>query len=95
MHYIVGTYFLTPTRLGTSENDRKLSPNTQYSLIYIQKEKEGGAIYTLLGSDRKKIDLKFSTCREADKFIARFKRENIPDYDATYTQRLESESADI
>jgi hypothetical protein len=95
MHYIVGTYFSTPIRLGTSENDRKLAPNTQYSLIYILKEKEGEAIYTLLGSDRKKIDLKFSSCREADKFIARFKRENIPDYDAIYTQKLESDSENV
>lgn len=89
MHYIIGTYFVTPQRLGLSENEKKLAPGTQYNLIHIQKSKNK-AIYSLLDTKRTKIELTFDSCRDADKFIARMRKENIPDYDAIYSQVSET-----
>lgn len=84
MHYILGTSFVTPARLGTSTIERQLQPNTTYQLVYIQKKDSNTVVYTFHSNKRERIEVVFKSCREADAIIARFKKENIPDYEAQY-----------
>ena len=93
MHYILGTSFITPARLGTGATERQFTPNTAYQLIYIQKKDEKGVVYTFFTGKRERVEVVFTSCREADKLIARFKKENIPDYEAQYTSELTQEES--
>lgn len=93
MHYILGTSFITPQRLGVNAAEKQLKPNTAYQLIYIQKKDPETAIYTFMSNSRERIEITFSSCREADKMIARFKKENIPDYEAQYMTEPSTDEA--
>ena len=81
MHYIIGTSIKVNPATKMAIRDKRLQPGQVYTLIYISK-KQDKIVYTFLDLNRTKIDVEFSTCREADNFIAKLRNEKIPDYDA-------------
>lgn len=81
MHYIIGTSFKINPATKTAIKDKRLVVGNIYTLIYIAK-KNNSYIYTFTDLQRQKIELQFSSCREADSFIAKIRNERIPDYDS-------------
>lgn len=84
MHYIIGTHFtIEPPkfRMGVrKETSGGLPAGDSYQLVHIEKT-ETGLNYHVISSKREKHILAFKTARDADAFIAKHKRENIPDYE--------------
>lgn len=81
MHYIIGTSIKVNPATKFAIKDKKLQPGQVYTLVYISK-KQDKVVYMFLDMNRKKIEVEFSSCREADSFIAKLRNEKIPDYDA-------------
>jgi len=81
MHYIIGTSIKVNPATKVAIKDKRLQPGQVYTLAYIAK-KQDKFIYMFLDMNRKKIDVEFNSCREADSFIAKLRNERIPDYDA-------------
>lgn len=81
MHYIIGTSFKINPAAKSTIRDRRLSPGNVYTLVYIAK-KNNSYVYTFMDLQRQKIDIEFSSCREADGVISKIRNERIPDYDS-------------
>lgn len=92
MHYIVGTSFLVETtpanRTVPTRYDRYFTAGQYYRLINIVKNTHHYE-YHFADANGNRQAVLFPTCREADKFIARVKKENIPDYENRVEQELD------
>jgi hypothetical protein len=93
MHYIAGTRF-DITIAGSTRREKLLPHNNSYQLLHILKE-DNCFKYIFYGSDRNRYELKFDSCRDADNFIAKYRNEKIPDYDALNSLRIEAEIDNI
>lgn len=90
MHYITGTQFtINPQLRRLTPRESALIPGKTYYLFKIVKKDEM-FIYTFMDTDRNKIEIPFASCREVDKFIAAYRREKVPDYDAVYERNTDS-----
>lgn len=89
MHYIVGTHFtidLPKHQMGARRSTSNTLPaGNTYQLIYIAK-KENGLEYHFVDVSRNRHTVHFNTARDADAFIARHRREVLPDYNAVTTE---------
>lgn len=93
MHYIVGTSFLVepPSANRTtlpSRYDRLFTVGLYYRLTNIIKSEDQYEYY-FVDSNGNKQAVIFPNCREADKFIAKLKKENIPDYESRMSQEVD------
>jgi hypothetical protein len=81
MHYITGTSFCVkpdPTR-GFRSKENSFTANVLYTLCSIRKQ-DANLAYTFSCIDHTPVILFFESARIADMFIAKQRRENIPDY---------------
>jgi hypothetical protein len=76
MHYISGTSFAVKSY--TNAWDKKFKLHTLYTLIRIQPFDE--KVKYVFNNSYEKVEMVFDTCRQADLFIAKHRRENIPEY---------------
>jgi len=67
----------------SSFKPKELKPTLFYQLTYIQKI-ENIYKYTFTANNGEKVILNFDNCNEADKFIAKIRNEQIPNYQQTY-----------
>ena len=102
MHYIIGAQFSVPlhnsvkphggvTKLSSPDQQpvkefKTFKPNTTYTLHNIQMVKEE-VEYTFNGSAGDTVKLKFDSTTAGDEFIAKVKREVLPDYSKFYQNR--------
>ncbi len=91
MHYITGTQFTVNSqlRIRQTQTGEKLIPGTTYFILKIEKE-ENGLIYTFVDTQRNRVKIPFSSCREADKMIGIYRNERVPDYDAFYSRSTDT-----
>ncbi len=98
MHYILNTVINVPrqggvtiggpTRLGRQIMNnrvptRGLVEGVVYTLSFIKKQ-DKNVEYTFKGSDNSIVVEKFTSCNEADEFIAKIRGEKLPDYSGFY-----------
>lgn len=98
MHYIIGTTFNVDIRSsGATDNQsllmrryRQYFPeNGRYEIWYIRPTKTGTVEYTFMNSNnRRTTSVEFANAREADKIIAVFTGEDVPDYDQRYKDEI-------
>lgn len=96
MHYIVGTEIIVgkqkpnprdPSSYRRNRNTGDFKPGVLYSLYHIRKDKEDKMRYVFLSNDQTDVvGLVFDTITEADKYIARLKNEQLPDYSEIYSR---------
>ena len=92
MHYIIGTKIST----GRDQRDPRRRNRTPkefqtdkiYELFHIKKERDSDKMrYVFVSTDREDaVGLTFDTITEADKFIARQRREDLPNYEEVYSR---------
>ena len=85
MHYIIGTSLkVIPAQRVDPKNffrgERNFKPGITYSLINI-KRGENGVTYNFACYDGSLVEMQFESCRQGDKFIAKHRQEELPDYD--------------
>ena len=86
MHYIIGTNLkVTPTQRVDPKNffrgEKNFKPGITYSLINI-KRMENGVIYNFACRGGPAVEMQFESCRQGDRFIAKHRHEELPDYDS-------------
>lgn len=86
MHYIIGTCLkVIPAQRVDPNNffrgEKNFKPGTTYSLINI-KRNENGVMYNFACHGGAVIEMQFESCRQADRFIAKHRQEELPDYDS-------------
>ena len=85
MHYIVGTHFTIDQpryQMGArKQTSNSLPAGNTYQLIHIAKKTEG-LDYHFVDMSRNRHTVHFNTARDADAFIAKHKKEILPDYNA-------------
>ena len=86
MHYIIGTYFkITPTHRVDPKNffrgEKNFKHGITYSLVNI-KRTENGVTYNFAGHGSPAVEIHFESCRQGDRFIAKHRQEELPDYDS-------------
>ena len=102
MHYIIGTSFTVErVRIPTGTQQKITSATPVQSRSPYELEFEPGYIYQLYRiskdgdifvyhfnrSDSTKHEIKFPSCRDADTVIAKFRKEQLPDYESIYRMR--------
>jgi len=102
MHYIIGTSFTVERKSTSAGVHGKISSTTpvqsrsQYELLFepgfiyqlYRIAKDGDMfVYYFNRSDGTKHEIKFPSCREADTVIAKFRKEQLPDYETVYRLR--------
>lgn len=86
MHYIIGTYLkITPTHRVDPKNffrgEKNFKHGITYSLVNI-KRTENGVTYNFAGHGSPAVEIHFESCRQGDRFIAKHRQEELPDYDS-------------
>jgi len=86
MHYIIGTNLkVTPAQRVDPKNffrgEKNFKPGVTYSLINI-KRTENGVMYNFVCRGGPAVEMQFESCRQGDKFIAKHRQEELPDYDS-------------
>ena len=86
MHYIIGTCFkVTPAQRVDAKNffrgEKNFKPGMTYSLVNI-KRMENGVMYNFVCRSGPSVEMQFESCRQGDKFIAKHRQEDLPDYDS-------------
>lgn len=84
MHYIIGTSFTVDSKINRglySRYDSVLKPGHTYRLIHLHKNDNDTISYHFIGTDGSKPIVDFISARVADNMIAKYKREQIPDYE--------------
>ena len=99
MHYIIGEQFDVPPVVRGRTDPRTLELNRlsrefedagSYVIYYIRKKKTGVIQYTFINEDTGlKLYMDFDSTTQADELVAKFKGENLPDYEDYYAS-LES-----
>ena len=84
MHYITGTNFIVKRQAAGC--DRQFKINQLYYVVSILLYEGGKVQYKFKTSTGDTVETTFESCREADKFIARHRNENIPNYDTRYEE---------
>lgn len=82
MHYIIGTSFSIKTdpQRGFRSLENQFHTNILYKLGNIALQNNNTLTYRFDGSDSSQVVLNFDTSRDADMFIAKQRREVLPDY---------------
>lgn len=83
MHYIIGTSFTVDAKANRGLNSRYdtlLVPGQSFRIVHIQKT-DTGITYHFVGSNGTKPIITFPSARVADGMIARYRKEQIPDYE--------------
>jgi hypothetical protein len=91
MHYIAGTFFTVdriPNRNTPTQYSRLFLPGVTYRLIHIVKTGDTFD-YRFMGSDNTSPVAKFGSARQADNFIAKHRKEAIPDYESKYIANVD------
>lgn len=81
MHYITGTSFtVTSNAKSNLSPDRRFKIGFTYTLLRILK-KDQNMFYTFACvNDGSRVEIEFSTCYDADKVIAKLRKEILPNY---------------
>jgi hypothetical protein len=87
MHYISGTSFAV--KQHTNAWDSLFALNRTYRLVSITPL-NGTVKYLFKGLDTIPTEIVFESCRQADLFIARHRKEILPDYEAVYKKASEA-----
>jgi hypothetical protein len=85
MHYIIGTRLkVIPAQRVDPKNffrgEKNFKSGATYSLINI-KRTESGVTYNFACREGPVVEMQFESCRQGDKFIAKHRQEELPDYD--------------
>ena len=96
MHYIIGTrlsFTKTPPRIGSTSTSMtsqhkptEFAYNKIYTLYNIKKTELDEFVYSFRDSEGNIIQQLFKTIKQADNWIANFRKEHVPDYNAVYAR---------
>ena len=85
MHYITGTSFSVKTH--NNFWDKQFHLNNTYYLANIFIKKKHSIIYTFKSTAQHTVEIEFESCKVADSFIAKHRKEVLPNYDNAYESR--------